>query len=74
MATEVCFECGSGKIVEYPKTQHFQYGGGEDRVTLEARMPVFTCLDCGYEFFDKRGEFARSLAIRDYLKGKTNEK
>ncbi len=26
-------------------------------------MPVFTCEDCGYEYFDERGEAARQAAV-----------
>jgi putative zinc finger/helix-turn-helix YgiT family protein len=68
MATkEVCLECGSARLEEQIKEQQFPYGTGEGRVSLSAKVPVFTCLDCGYEFFGERGESARHDAVCRYL-------
>ena len=71
---EQCLECGSTKITESIKTQEFRYGSSDERVTLTATMPVFTCAECGYENFDERGEAARSAAIFAYLDQRKRDK
>lgn len=63
----VCFECGGSRLVEHERNQEFSYGPSDDAVTLTARVPVVSCLDCGYEYFDERGEAARHAAICHHL-------
>jgi putative zinc finger/helix-turn-helix YgiT family protein len=60
---ELCIECGGARLIEQKKEQSFAYGPPGDQVTLTALVPVFTCEDCGYEFFDERGEAARHDAV-----------
>jgi putative zinc finger/helix-turn-helix YgiT family protein len=64
---EVCLECGSSRLTEQIKEQQFPFGPPAAQTTLTAAMPVFTCQDCGYEFFDERGESARHDAVCRHL-------
>jgi len=70
---ELCIECGSAKLIERKREQSFAYGAPSDQVILTASMPVFTCADCGYEFFDERGEVARHEAVCRHLGVQTPE-
>jgi len=60
---EICPECGSSRLVESLRDQKFMYGQPGCDVELTASMPVFACEDCGFEYFDERGEAARHAAI-----------
>jgi len=53
--------------MEHMREQSFPYGPQGDQVTLTASMPVITCEDCGYEYFDERGESARHAAVCRHL-------
>jgi len=64
---EVCLECGSSRLKEELKEQRFPYGPASARTILTASIPVFTCQDCGFEFFDDRGESARHAAVCKHL-------
>jgi putative zinc finger/helix-turn-helix YgiT family protein len=64
---DVCLECGSPKLKEELKEQSFPYGPASARTILTASFPVSTCQDCGYEFFDERGESARHAAVCRHL-------
>lgn len=64
---EVCLECGSSRLKEDLKEQKFPYGPPTAQTILTASIPVFTCQDCGYEFFDERGESARHEAVCRHL-------
>jgi DNA-binding transcriptional regulator YiaG len=65
--TARCIECGGARLVERITEQSFAYGPPDDHVFLTASMPVFTCEDCGYEYFDERGEEARHAAVCRHL-------
>lgn len=67
MEQEKCLECGSANLVEEVKEQEFQLGRRKP-VTLKASFPVFTCRDCGYAFYDHRGEKAQAMAMSAYFK------
>jgi putative zinc finger/helix-turn-helix YgiT family protein len=62
-SNEVCLECGSSRLTETVEEQSFPYGPKGKQEMLVAQVPVFTCLDCGYQFFDERGEAARHEAV-----------
>ncbi len=63
----LCIECGGSNLVERMREQSFPYGVPGDQVILTALMPVFTCEDCSYEYFDERGEAARHAAVCRHL-------
>ncbi len=70
---ELCVECGGARLIERMREQSFAYGPPNDQVILAASMPVFTCEDCGYEYFDERGEAARHEAVCRHLGVQTPE-
>jgi|GEM_PF-5065571 len=72
-AIELCPDCGSAKVVESMKEQSFPYGADGNQVTLKASVPVFSCDDCGYEYFGEKGEEARHEAVCRYLGVQTPE-
>jgi putative zinc finger/helix-turn-helix YgiT family protein len=70
---ECCPECGNTKLVETIREQQFTYGTQENAVMLTASMPVISCEDCHYEYFDERGEVARHVAVCRHLGLQTPE-
>jgi DNA-binding transcriptional regulator YiaG len=62
-----CLDCESRNVKERLVEQLFQYGVGETSVLLKAIVPVVSCADCGYEFFDERGEQSRHAAVCRHL-------
>lgn len=70
---QLCIECGSSNLVERTREQSFPYGPPGDQVILTASMPVIKCEDCGYEYFDERGESARHVAVCRHLGVQTPE-
>lgn len=67
LETRSCPVCEEGTARLSVETQEFEYGEGDDAVTLEARVPVWTCDACGEQFADWRGEDARHGAVCDHL-------
>jgi putative zinc finger/helix-turn-helix YgiT family protein len=70
---ELCIECGGARLIERVREQSFTYGPPGDQVILTTSMPVITCEDCGYEYFDERGEAARHDAVCRHLGVQTPE-
>ena len=68
-----CIECGGTRVVERSAQQTFPYGSAGEQVLLTASMPAFTCLDCGFEYFDETGEAARHAAVCRHLGLQTPE-
>ena len=62
-----CPECGHDAFSEEDILHSFTYGSGEDAVTLSAQMPIIACQNCGYEYFDHRGEEAQHHAVCKHL-------
>jgi YgiT-type zinc finger domain-containing protein len=60
---ERCPECDNANIREVTREQQFEYGSGEKAVMLSARMPVFECEVCGYQYTDERADKARHEAV-----------
>lgn len=62
-----CLECNGSNVKEITVEQQFQYGINKPPVVLVTTFPVFSCTDCGFEFFDERGAQARDVAVCLYL-------
>ncbi len=45
----------------------FDYGAGEDAVELQARVVVFRCDACDYDFMDASADDARHRSVCDHL-------
>lgn len=66
MIIERCPQCESDNITREEYEQEFIYGV-KNPVTLKATMPLFVCKDCGFQYYDYRGEEARQKAVDQYL-------
>lgn len=66
---EACGSCG-GATVETIEQQEFGYRAGDDVVTLAVKVPVISCLACGDQVTDCRGEDIRTAAVDGYLVGR----
>jgi len=65
---EECFECGSVSIhVKSFEIQKFKYGVSEDPLELEAKVPVWTCTDCGEAYTEEEAGKIRDKAVMEYL-------
>jgi len=62
-----CPECGSEKIQTSIEADKFAYGTSPDAPQLTVRVPVRTCLDCGFQFTDEEAEDARHEAVCRHL-------
>lgn len=62
-----CPACGHAHMNERVETQVFTYGRGDIAVQLSARVPVYTCSDCGFAFTDEAAEEARHEAVCRHL-------
>jgi putative zinc finger/helix-turn-helix YgiT family protein len=65
--SEICPDCGHSQVTESILTQEFPYDSGNHQTLLKAEVPVFTCLNCSYQFADERAENARHEAICRHL-------
>ena len=61
---EECGSCGKYTIsVEKNKEIPFEFGAGEDRVTLTCKTSVYTCSECGFSYLDSDAEAAKLEAM-----------
>ena len=65
--SHVCVSCGSASVSSEMQEQEFQYGSGEDVVTLKAVVPVWQCADCDMAYTDEAGEALRHEAVCNHL-------
>jgi putative zinc finger/helix-turn-helix YgiT family protein len=62
-----CNECGAGSVRLSFKDDHFIYGSGPDATDLTARVPVWTCNECGDAYTDGVAEDLRHEAVCRHL-------
>jgi putative zinc finger/helix-turn-helix YgiT family protein len=62
-----CPDCGCNDLSEALRTEEFQYGIGDDVVTLSAVVPIISCRECGFEFTDYRAEEVRHETVCRHL-------
>jgi putative zinc finger/helix-turn-helix YgiT family protein len=62
-----CLECGVDAVRMSFKDEHFVYGAGADAVELTARVPVWTCCECGDAYTDGVAEDLRHEAVCHHL-------
>ena len=63
-----CPACDKQAIQERWSEESFEYGLGEHSATLEVRVPLCHCENCGLEFTDHRAEEIRHAAVCRHLK------
>jgi len=64
---KICECCGSKSVRMSWKKQSFDYLDGESQVSLEARVPVWSCSACGDQYTDATAEEYRHDAVCRYL-------
>lgn len=68
-----CLSCEKKEARCEWKENRFLYGSGSDAVELRAKVPVWTCGDCGFAYADGRAEAIRDEAVRVHLEKKKDE-
>lgn len=63
ISDQKCEFCGSCQLACRQKTEQFEYGFGDHRVTLSAFVPVLHCLNCDEQYTDQRAEQIRNDAV-----------
>lgn len=58
-----CPSCDGENVSLAWETETFHYGAGRDAVALTAKVPVFSCADCGLEFTDSLAEEIRHEVV-----------
>lgn len=62
-----CAVCASGRLTDRMEVEDFPYGTEGDPVILKARVKVFQCKDCQFEFTGHQAVKARHSAVCRYL-------
>jgi hypothetical protein len=66
--TIVCPSCGKDEVDTFTADDSFQYGIGDNPVTLVARNVLFfRCVACRLEYTGEDSETKREQAVKDYL-------
>jgi putative zinc finger/helix-turn-helix YgiT family protein len=63
-----CLACGSASLEGRVEDQSFDYGNGKSAATLQARVPMYRCRDCDFDFMAADGMAAREEAVRRHLR------
>jgi putative zinc finger/helix-turn-helix YgiT family protein len=63
----ICDSCGGNGVRMSFEHQTFNYGTGDHLVKLSARVPVWTCEQCGDQFTDHTAEELRHAAVCKHL-------
>lgn len=66
-AASSCPACESQRVTEKFVMEPFEYGSGDDAVTLSIRVPLCKCAECGLEYTDDRAELLRHSAVCNHL-------
>lgn len=66
-SSQRCVSCDEEHPLVSTRVQKFSYGSGDERVELEARVPVWTCRSCDEQWTDQTGEEARHEAVCRHL-------
>ena len=62
-----CPQCDAGPITTSTHQDAFDWGLGEDAVTLPVTIPVRHCGACGFEYLDEDADLIRHEAVCRYL-------
>lgn len=65
---EVCPDCNATDFRVENKEQKFLYGTAGNEAELSARVPVYVCSNCGFEFTGPEAEDARHEAVCRHLR------
>ncbi|HUY34579.1 MAG TPA: type II TA system antitoxin MqsA family protein [Pirellulales bacterium] len=62
-----CSRCGEVGIETRIVEDNFQYGVGDEAVSLRVEVPLRICAKCGFEFLDDEAEDIRHVAVCRHL-------
>jgi putative zinc finger/helix-turn-helix YgiT family protein len=62
-----CPNCGGADFTSEIVDQSFEYGIGEDKISLNARFPVWRCRACEFSMAGEEAEAARTNSICNHL-------
>lgn len=65
--TALCPSCEQDSLCMTLEEETFQYGTGEAAVELRARVPVYTCAACDFQFTDHEAERIRHETVCRHL-------
>jgi len=63
-----CAACGQKAVRLSIEEESFPYGEGSDQIVLHARVPVWTCAQCGERYTDAAAEDIRHAEVCRYLR------
>lgn len=63
-----CPSCESGAVSTQIVEEDFQYGQGADAAMLHVSLPLRSCSNCGFEYFDEESEEIKHDAVCKHLK------
>jgi hypothetical protein len=61
-----CANCGSPRVTTTQVDDEFDYGEGPSMVSLQVRVPLRTCQNCGFQFLDEEAEDLRHEVIAEH--------
>lgn len=61
-----CASCGSLRVKTIDIDDSFDYGEGASSVSLQVRVPLRACEDCGCQFLDDEAEDLRREVIAEH--------
>ncbi|HQU45382.1 MAG: hypothetical protein B7Z73_08740 [Planctomycetia bacterium 21-64-5] len=61
-----CANCGSLRVTTTEIDDAFDFGEGPFAVSLQVRVPLRTCQDCGFQFLDEEAEDLRQEVIAEH--------
>lgn len=61
-----CANCGSARVTTTEVDDKFAYGEGASSASLQVRVPLRTCQDCGFQFLDDEAEDLRQEVIAEH--------
>ena len=67
---KICGECGSKNSEKTMRNYTFSYGIKDDQVEITSVIPVHTCNDCGFAWYDYEAEEIMDTDVEKYLKKK----
>ncbi|HVA47484.1 MAG TPA: hypothetical protein VNH11_14030 [Pirellulales bacterium] len=61
-----CANCGSLRVTTTEVDDKFDYGEGPSAVSLQVRVPLRICQECGFQFLDEEAEDPRQEVIAEH--------
>jgi YgiT-type zinc finger domain-containing protein len=66
-----CPRCESEDVTSTITRYHFDYGTGKGTVQLAAEVPLWSCGQCDFQYFDDEARKVKDRVVSEYLSKKT---